>query len=399
MRVLNIMEGLDLGGQQTYTLSLLRHLPRTIVVDTAFMNDGELRPDFESVSRRVLDLGTRFQVGETIRRPFQLLRMTRRIVSLIRAQQSDIVLTHSIVSHLCGALAALVTRTKQIRLVGGSMASIEPTYAKYFGWFHLHRLTAAYLGFPAVLEELRAKGVSRQRLVLLPWAVDAVMFAPANSSDRYARRRKCGIGDGEFVIGWSGRIAANMQVRHTVRLAESLLRSGFNRFRLLIVGGGPWESGLRRQIEEAGLASRAISTGWQPFREIPHYLSMMDVMPLLDDDPQGGSIVREAMSAGVPVVTVNGISGSQADWITHMETGILISPEDYINCAAEAVRMLEDDAELRVRLATNGRDYVLGSMGMDRAADVFADTCRRVARLTKTFRDTDAARDTLPPTL
>ena len=63
----------------------------------------------------------------------------------------------------------------------------------------------------------------------------------------------------------------------------------------------------------------------------------MDIVPLLESDPHGGSILREAMACGKLVLTVDGPSHAQTSFITHQTTGLLVDSATFLNDAFDAV--------------------------------------------------------------
>jgi glycosyltransferase involved in cell wall biosynthesis len=82
----------------------------------------------------------------------------------------------------------------------------------------------------------------------------------------------------------------------------------------------------------------------------------------------------EAMAAGLPVIAT--AVGGVPEQLRHLETGILVAPEEPAEIADWIVR-LHDDATLRARLGDAARAHVLGSFtlavqaeGLDRAYDL-----------------------------
>jgi glycosyltransferase involved in cell wall biosynthesis len=82
----------------------------------------------------------------------------------------------------------------------------------------------------------------------------------------------------------------------------------------------------------------------------------------------------EAMAAGLPVIAT--AIGGVPEQLRHLETGILVAPEEPAEIADWIVR-LHDDATFRARLGDAARAHVLGSFtlaaqaeGLDRAYDL-----------------------------
>jgi glycosyltransferase involved in cell wall biosynthesis len=92
----------------------------------------------------------------------------------------------------------------------------------------------------------------------------------------------------------------------------------------------------------------------------------------------------EAMAAGLPVIAT--AVGGLPEQLRHLETGILVAPEDPAEIADSIVR-LHDDGELRARLGKAARAHVLASFplaaqadGLDRAYEL---ALRRAAARTR----------------
>jgi glycosyltransferase involved in cell wall biosynthesis len=74
----------------------------------------------------------------------------------------------------------------------------------------------------------------------------------------------------------------------------------------------------------------------------------------------------EAMAAGVPVVA--SAVGGILEQVEHLDTGILVPPEDP-SAVAEWIVRLYDDRGLRLRLATAGRNHVRGAFPLREQAE------------------------------
>jgi glycosyltransferase involved in cell wall biosynthesis len=183
-------------------------------------------------------------------------------------------------------------------------------------------------------------------------------------------RRSLGIADDELVIGWIGRTNRNMQVWQTVCLCRLLVEKGFTRFKLLIVGGGDDFNLLVKTIESSGLADRSILTGWIAYDKINTYINAMDIIPLLETDPHGGSIVREAMATGRVALSVDGPSRVQSTFMAG-DHAILIDSESYLENAAEAVVGLAERPERIREIGAAAVQYTRLNMSFDAVSEEF----------------------------
>ena len=126
-----------------------------------------------------------------------------------------------------------------------------------------------------------------------------------------------------------------------------------SKYRLAILGEGQpkVESRLKSFIIENNLVENVKLLGFQ--RNIRGYLSQCDfgVQPSTVAEVQGISNL-EYMKKGKPVITTS--NGAQPEYVAHMENGILVKPNNP-EMLAEAIELLCDDKELRLRLGRQAK--------------------------------------------
>ena len=122
--------------------------------------------------------------------------------------------------------------------------------------------------------------------------------------------------------------------------------------------------GLRAMIDDLGLSDRSVVTGWVPMEQVCRHINAMDIVPLLESDPQGGSIVREAMACGRVALSVDGASGTQRRFMQG-DHAVLVPPEQFLERAADVVVALAGDPADRDRIGGNARRYAVSAMSFD----------------------------------
>jgi glycosyltransferase involved in cell wall biosynthesis len=205
-------------------------------------------------------------------------------------------------------------------------------------------------------EDLVRKGVSGNKVVVNPNAVDPTRFRPDAGGARV--REELGL-DAAIVVGFSGTFGAWHGI---ATLAQTLPRVLTERpgVRWLLIGDGPLRSLIDDMVEKNGLSQRVIRPGMLPHAEVPAYLAACDILV----SPHGrqadggeffGSPTKlfEYMATGRPIVA--SAVGQIADVLSNEHSALLVPPDD-AEALKRAVVRLVDDACLRSRLGRTARE-------------------------------------------
>lgn len=300
MRALHIITGLGVGGAEQQLRLLLRHLPAECDVVT-LTNPGPVAEGLTADGVRVVHLGMSGNRD---------LGAVPRLVKLIRGGGYDLVHTHLFRACLYGRIAARLAGTRAVvateHSLGDSQMEGRPltagVRALYLTGERLGRATVAVS--PSVAERLSRWGVPRQRIHVVPNGIDVERFR-FDPRARVAVRRRLGLPDDAFVVGGVGRLAPGKRFDVLLRALAALPRD----VRVLLVGGGPEEAGLRAAAARLGVADRVVFAGEQPYLSegatgLPAYLAAMDVLASPSPDEAFGLAVVEGLAAGLPVVYV-----------------------------------------------------------------------------------------------
>jgi phosphatidyl-myo-inositol dimannoside synthase len=132
---------------------------------------------------------------------------------------------------------------------------------------------------------------------------------------------------------------------------------------LVIVGGGPYLTSLRRLAHSFGVAEHVVFTEGVPGDELPAHHALADVfaMPCRTRgaglDVEGlGIVFLEASSTGVPVVA--GRSGGAPETVRDGETGIVVDGWD-VGAIAASVGDLLAEPDRAARMGEAGRRWVV----------------------------------------
>lgn len=153
--------------------------------------------------------------------------------------------------------------------------------------------------------------------------------------------------DGERVIGYVGRLAAEKQVDRFYELA------GIPNSRIILIGDGPDRTRLESLLPTESVTFLGSRSG----RELEIAYAAMDIFVHFGTNETFGQTIQEAQSAGLPVVAPR--SGGPIHLIDSGVDGILFEVGTQ-ESPRVAVQHLLDNDELRSRMGESGRRRVLG---------------------------------------
>jgi len=256
-----------------------------------------------------------------------------------------------------------------------SAQNIMKSYPPPFRWMEKWVFNRSSFAFPVtedVKNVLRRKGFEG-RAPVLPLGIDPSLYTPSVDE---SLRRQWKTRDEEVIIGYLGRI---VEEKGLGTLVQALSRIRDLPWKLVLVGSGPFERELKRQIERAGLSERVRFSGYVPHTEAPRYLASFDLLVLPSETQpnwkeQFGRVVVEALACGTPVLGSD--SGAIPDVIRSLEGG-RIFPERDIEACAQQLASLIQAPDTRSQLASKGRQLVLDKYTHAALAERFAETIER----------------------
>jgi glycosyltransferase involved in cell wall biosynthesis len=263
----------------------------------------------------------------------------------------------------CGAVLSRVLRLPLILEFNSS----EVWKGRYWGGLRLARMAAlverinlrAADRIVVVSEVLRrqlvAAGVSTQRVLVNPNAVDPRQFRPDAGGARV--RQRLGLGS-TLVVGFSGTFGAWHGIP-TLAAALPMVIEARPAVRWLLIGDGPLSKLIDEAVARHRLGERVCRIGLVPHTDMPAYLAACGVLV----SPHGrqadggeffGSPTKlfEYMAVGRPIVA--SAVGQIADVLVDEESALLVPPDDPPALCGAIVRLV-DNACLRVRLGSAAR--------------------------------------------
>jgi glycosyltransferase involved in cell wall biosynthesis len=315
------------------------------------------------------------------------------VTSLIeRARALRPALIHSASNHIVGLAGVEAARRlglPSVYEVRGlwhlTRAASEPTYlgSDHFRLIETLEARAAsaadhvFAITGAVANVLVDCGVPRDRVTILPNAVDTHRFAPRPRDAALAAR--WGLGD-DPVVGYVGSFKRYEGLDDLLEAAAQLRARRGDTFRVLLVGDGEALPALEAQARRLGLAGVVVFTGRVPHAEIARYYSVIDVMAF----PRKGLPVCEIVSPLKPfeamamarTVVVSSVA-ALTEIVDHERTGLVHRKDDPGDLADQLERCLVRPAWAR-DLAERGAAWVREHRSWDRVTAEVTGVYRRL---------------------
>jgi len=344
IKVLHVIDSLDLGGAQTVLINLARFRDRSkIVMEVAPMHGrGVFTDALENEGVRVHQLSRgKLPPGYALALPQLLLR-----------EKFDVVHFHLFGSNWIGKpLAALCGQRVLVNHdhCNDRMRADNPLAA----WIDA-ATNCLSSHIYAVSRSTRDDIIAREhldpsRVTFLANGVDTKAFAPADSAWRLAARKELGLAADALVVAGLGRLHPQKNWLLFLKIAARFPKVVF-----VIAGTGPEEAVLRNTIEEDKLTNVQL-VGFRDSRTI---LAAADIFLLTSDYEGTPMTLLEAMSSALPCV-VSAVDGCQ-EILGDGCGGVTARPGD-VDDFVEKLRPYTESAELRQRKGEGGRQKVEAS--------------------------------------
>lgn len=210
----------------------------------------------------------------------------------------------------------------------------------------------------ALKNEMIQRGVTAEKITILPNGVDTTRFYPRPKSNYLVD--KLGLSD-EVIIGFVGSVVQYEGLEYLIHAASYLKGKTKKVFKLIVVGDGDvWES-IKQLANELSLSNDVVFTGRVPHDSVEDYYSLIDICPF----PRKGLPVCEmvsplkpfeAMAMGKAVVSSD--VAALAEIVQDGKTGLLHKKDDAEDLA-DKLQLLIENPELREQYGQAAREWVV----------------------------------------
>jgi len=332
MKILQILPELNVGGVETGTLDLSKHLVRLGHKSVVVSAGGTLVKELEAGGAK------HYVLGVNKKSIISMFKLIPKLVEIIKQEEIDIVHARSRVPAWVAYFACRRSRAIFVTTCHGY-------YKKHFfsvvmGWAKrvivLSNVIARHM-----IEDF---SVPHERIKLVPRSVDLEKF---KYLDPKTKRKE------DFNVGIIGRITPLKGHLHFIKAMARISRL-VPRLKIWIVGDAPaskeaYKEELQILVRRLGLWHCTEFLGTQ--RDVPGILEHLDLVVLATTTHEAfGRVVVEAQAAGVPVVATK--VGGVIDIIEDGKNGLLVPPADS-RSMAEAIMRIFKDTQFARELAQN----------------------------------------------
>ena len=345
IKVLNILSDSNIGGAGRLLVNYLRNFDRTkFDVAVVLPKDSDLKPC-------VLETGfSVFEIEHGRDKSFDI-KAVREVMHIINEWKPDVVHTHS---SFYGKLAAFLCGTHS-RFYTRHSAFPQPKKLTTFPGKQINGLINGMLSTDivavakAAMDNLTDTGVNPKKITVIINGVDEVRRT--SSDEQKALKEKLGIAPSTFVFGISARLESYKGHVYLLE-ATKIVVGNHPDIRVLIIGGGTYESELRKKTAELGIEDKVIFTGFVD--DVAPYYNIMDLNINCSIGTETSSLaLSEGFSLSVPAIAST--YGGNPYMVTDGVNGYLV-PERDPESLAEKMTLLIEDRDLLSKLSAGARE-------------------------------------------
>ena len=342
-RVLLLFKALARGGAEQLLVNAAQYLDTSeFDYEVAY-----ILPQFDALAGPLRDLGLSvYSLGGTSRGAW-MVRLTR----LVHERTARIVHSHAPYAAIGARLA--LKRPGGPRLV----------YTEHNVWEAYHPLTRRVNRATYPLNDhVFAVSDHVRQSIRYPWALGFLPRPPietlyhgldpaamARWEETDGVRESIGIPKDVPVVGTVSNFRAEKGHRYLIEAAV-LVRRTFPEARFVLVGHGPLEASLRRQVRQMGLQDSVIFTGARS--DAPRLAASFDVFALPSIHEGLSIALIEALSVGTPAVVTR--AGGVTEVVTDGKNGVVVAPRDPAAFGDAIVAVLKDP-DFQRKLSRAGR--------------------------------------------
>lgn len=381
MKVLFLIDTLEVGGAEKSLLELAKRFKRTTPVICQIYQGDRLKRDFLDAGISVVSLG--------IPHGYHLYRATRVVKAVVKKEQPDLIHATLWKAGLVGRLAARSTGVPLVdSFVNDTYAPIRWQHSSRGARMKLKAIQAAdrvtarwvtrFLAISEAISDTNASAlrIPRNKVEAIYRGRDPKSFAPSSDADSQKLRESLSLSGADRVFLNVGRLLRRKGQDELVNAVHSL-RNQFPQTRVLIAGEGNYKPQLQQRIDSLGLQANVILLGQR--NDIPALLNMADYFVFPSHYEGLGGAIIEAMLAGKPIVATD--IPAVRELISNKQHGLLVPPADSpaLQTAMEWLLQHPEDA---AEMGRKARERAVSNFAIDKIVEQTESFYERVLSLT-----------------
>jgi len=355
MKVLHVVDSLDIGGTETQMLQVVERFDARFydVTVGTLRSGGPLTEPLQKAGIRILAF-PKHRTMFSWRAAYQLLRMAW----FIRRERIDVVHAHDLWANQMAIPAARLAGARVILSSQRNLAHAvwyTPFRKKVVHWIHL--LASGVIANSDAVREVLVKefGIQYKHIHVIHNGVDCERIA------RIRRSRRDLFPflslDAKLIVN-IGNMNSEVKGQAVLIEAARTICAAIPEVTIVLVGDGPLRAGLMDRVREIGLQERFLFLGLRS--DVLQILSCADLFAFPSFAEGLPNSVLEAAALNVPVVatSVGGIPEIIQDGVS----GLLVQPKDPQGLS-EAILKILRNPDLAAKLAQASQERVCSEFG------------------------------------
>ena len=352
-RVLHIITRLIRGGADGTVLDCIPNLDHARF-EVDLMVGGQSELDRIDVPKEVHRLIFMPSLTRDIN-PLYDIPALRSIYRTIKAEQYDIIHTHTAKAGFLGRLAAHLARTRYVvhHLHGTTFPPSIPWISRKF-YIALEQLSARWadnivpVGYD-LLDSYQAHSIGRPeqyQVIHHPVHLESFLHARDLSPGKLLKvRESLGVGADDVVVGKVARLEKRKGFDYYIEAAKLIAPKRGN-VKFLIVGEGDERAHLESHVRRGGLEKQVIFTGFR--EDIAEVMATFDIFAFTSLWEGLPKVMIQSAALGKPIVTF-AVEGAN-EMVDDGQTGYIVRSRD-VAALADRLEKLCADSDLRKKMS------------------------------------------------
>lgn len=280
----------------------------------------------------------------------------KHILKLIRAENIDIISTHSGRDSLLAGIAGKISRKKPLMVRTRHLAL--PITSRFTYSFLSDKIVTVS---EYVRQYLISEGISSEKISAIPTGINPEQFSPDKAAA--VLREELKLSPDTPLVGTIA-ILRRKKGHHILLDAIPMVLDKIPEAVFVFAGDGPQKQNILNRINELGLFNKVIMLGLR--KDIPDILKSIDVFVLPTLQEALGTSFLEAMAMEKPVIGTN--VGGVGEVIKDGANGYLVEPNNPEALSDAIIKMLRDKEKAR-HMGIEGREIALQNFSIGKMCE------------------------------